>query len=51
MGTKMDPTYASLTLGYLEEMLYQRISEKRGEKYHEFIKMNWKRYLDDWFII
>ena len=47
----MAPTYATLALGYLEEMLYHRISEKRGEKYHEFIKMNWKRYLHDCFII
>ena len=47
----MAPTYATLALGYLEEMLYHRISEKLGEEYHEFIKMNWKRYLDDCFII
>ena len=51
MGTKMAPTYATLTLGYLEDMLYHRISEKLGEDYHEFIKMNWKRCLDDCFII
>ena len=51
MGTKMAPTYATLTLGYLEEKLYNRISEILGEEYHEFIKMNCKRYLDDCFII
>ena len=51
MGTKMAPTYATLTLGYLEEILYDRISEKLREEYHEFIMMNWKRYLDDCFII
>ena len=27
------------------------ISEKLGEEYHEFIQMNWKRYLDDCLII
>ena len=51
MGTKMAPTYATLTLGYLKEKLYNRISEILGEEYHEFIKMNWKRYLDDCCII
>ena len=47
----MTPTYATVTHGYLEEMLYHRISEKLGEEYREFIKKNWKRYLDDCFII
>ena len=47
MGTKMATTYATLTLGYFEEM-YHRICEKLGEEYHESIKMNWKRYLGDW---
>ena len=45
----MAPTYATLALGYLEEMLYHRISEKLGEEYLEFNKM--ERYLDDCFII
>ena len=51
MGTKMAPTYATLTFGYFEGMLYHRIGEKLGEEYHELIKMNWKRYQDDCFII
>ena len=51
MGTKMASTYATLTLVYLAEMLYHRISEKLREEYYELIKMNWKRYLDDCFII
>ena len=42
MGTKIAQTYATLTRGYQEEMLYIRICEKLGEEYHEFIKMNWK---------
>jgi len=50
MGTKMAPTYATLTLAYLEEHLYDKIEQEYGNN----IKMNfiksWKRYLDDCFI-
>ena len=31
MGTKMASTYATLTLAYLEENLYEIIGEKYGE--------------------
>ena len=51
MGTKIAPNYATPTLDYLMEMLYHRISEKLGEEYNEFIKMNKKRYLGDCNII
>ena len=44
MGTKTAPTYATLNLGYLEEILYEII----GKKYNNNIKRDfirsWKRY-------
>ena len=30
MGTKMAPTYATLTLAYLEENLYEKLGKKYG---------------------
>ena len=51
MGTKMAPTYATLTLGYLEELMYQQINENFSEEFSENIKRHWKRYLNDCFII
>ena len=50
MGTKFAPVYATLAIGYLEEMLYKKINAKYGNQFtNEFIK-NWKRFLDDCFI-
>ena len=43
MGTKSAPTHATLGLAYLEEKLYTRLAE--------YVKGNWKRFLDDCFII
>ncbi|XP_062571387.1 uncharacterized protein LOC134233429, partial [Saccostrea cucullata] len=51
MGTKMAPTYATLTLGYLEEKMYERTTRYFDQQITENIKNNWKRYLDDCFII
>ena len=51
MGTKMAPTYATLTLGFLENSLYQKITESFDEEFCTYLKQNWKRYLDDCFII
>ncbi|XP_062609924.1 uncharacterized protein LOC134271725 [Saccostrea cucullata] len=51
MGTKMAPTYATLTLGYLEEALYEKANEQFDAEFCEYLKRNWKRYLDDCFII
>ena len=51
MGAKMAPTYATLTLAYLEEKLYEEIGTKYGDHIKaEFIE-SWKRYLDDCFIL
>lgn len=51
MGTKVAPTYATLTLGYLEETLYQKLSQLWGEEDAELLKSKWKRFLDDCFIV
>ena len=44
MGTRMEPTYVSLTITYLEEYLYKLTEEKH--KKTDFIGW-WKRYLDN----
>ncbi len=51
MGTKMAPTYANLTLAYLEEILYVKLVELKDQTYATYIKNNLLRYLDDCFII
>ena len=51
MGTKMAPTYATLILGYLEIRLYEIVEEKYGQEFRIYIENNWKRFLDDCFIL
>lgn len=51
MGTKVAPTYATLTLGYLEEKLHEQILSLWGEEEARSIKSSWKRFLDDCFIL
>lgn len=51
MGTKMAPTYATLTLAYLEETLYDRIEEIFDTNTKDTFIKSWKRYLDDCFIL
>ena len=51
MGTKVAPTYATLTIGYLEQELYKQISDEFGENYGKEFKEKWKRFLDDCFIL
>ena len=50
MGTKFAPTYATLVLGYLEEILYTKIEYKYDKQYADFLEQLWKRFLDDCFI-
>ena len=50
MGTKFAPTYATLILGYLEEILYTKIEYKYDKQYADFLKQFLKRFLDDCFI-
>jgi len=40
MGTKMAPNYANLVLAYLEECLYEKLQNKYGTVYGNFIENN-----------
>lgn len=50
MGTKFAPVYATLTIGYLEEKLYENIAEKYDTEFCNYFRVYWKRFLDDCFI-
>lgn len=50
MGTKFAPTYAALVLAYLDEKLYKRL-EENDKQISEYVKEQWKRFLDDCFIL
>lgn len=50
MGTKVAPTYATLVMGYFEELLYSEISRSFDHAFTDYIKKNWKRFLDDCFV-
>ena len=51
MGTKMAPTYATLVLGYLEEILYSKVEKHFGREFNQEFQTKWKRFLDDCFIL
>ncbi|XP_061193752.1 uncharacterized protein LOC133201982 [Saccostrea echinata] len=51
MGTKVAPTYGTLTLGYLEQKLHHQLATLWGEEDAESIISKWKRFLDDCFIL
>ena len=51
MGTKAAPSYATLTLAFLEEKLYNTMENKYGQATLQEFKQSWKRYLDDCFVI
>ena len=51
MGTKFASTYATLVLAYLEEKLYVQTEIKYGKDFARYIKDNWKRFLNDCFIL
>ena len=51
MGTKCAPTYATLELGYLKEILYQKVEQIFDLDFKLYFEQNWKRFLDDCFII
>ena len=46
----MAPTYATLTLAYLEENLYEIIGKKNDNDIKEDFTKSWKRYLGDCFL-
>lgn len=51
MGTKFAPIYATLVLGYLEEKLYVQIEKDFDSEFRQYIEQNFKRFLDDCFIL
>ena len=50
MGTKFASIYATLTIGYLEVKLYEKVTEVFGDEFENYFVTNWKRFLDDCFI-
>ena len=51
MGTKVAPNNVTVVLGFLEEKLFVTLEETIGQHFGNYIRMSWKRYLDDCFII
>jgi hypothetical protein len=51
MGTKAAPTYATLTLGYLECTLYEKIRNNYPEDVYKYFKSHYFRFLDDVLIL
>ena len=46
----MAPTYATLSLAYLEENLYKIIGKKYGNNVKTDFIRSWKKYLNDFFL-
>ena len=51
MGTEVAPAYATLTLSYLEQKLYQRVRSDFTENVYCNFRKYYLRYLDDVLII
>lgn len=51
MGTKCAPVYATLVLAYLEETLYTKVEDTFGMEFRSYFEENWKRFLDDCFLL
>ena len=51
MRTKIAPIYATLVLGYLEETLYRKVEDVFDLNFKTYIEENFKRFLDDCFIL
>lgn len=51
MGTNFAPTYAILTIGYLEMQFYKKCEEHFSENVAKYIVSNFKRYIDDCILI
>ena len=50
-GTTVAPTYANLTMAYLEIKLYNLVKEKYGDLVYQHVIKHWKRFLDDGFLV
>lgn len=51
MGAKISPTYAMLTIAYLELKFYDLCSTHFGTNIGEYIKSNFFRFIDDCFLV
>ena len=51
MGTKVAPMFSILVLGYLEEKLYANLEKEFDCQFKQYIIDNFKRFLDDCFIL
>ena len=51
MGTKVAPTYANLVMAYLEKILYEKVGQIFGQEFKTYVYEQWKRFLDDCFIL
>ena len=51
MGTEVAPTYVTLVLVYLGNNLYETIEDSYRTTARNKCTKNWKRYLDDCFIM
>ena len=51
MGSKFAPIFATLLLAYLEEKMYTKSDEEFGSDFRQYLEANYKRFLDDCFLI
>ena len=51
MGSKFAPIYATLVLAYLEEKMYEESEKDFDSDFRKYIETNFKRFLDDCFLI
>jgi hypothetical protein len=51
MGSIISPTYAILTMGYIEKLAYTECTKQFGLTFSNFIFDNYVRYIDDIFIL
>ena len=51
MGTKFAPIFSTLVLRYLEEKLYANLKKEFDCHFKQYIIDNFKRFLDDCFIL
>ena len=49
MGSHKSPPYSSISIGYLEKELYEKVKNTEGEAYSNYLKNMLKRFLDDMF--
>ena len=50
-GTTVAPTYANLVMAFLEIKLYNLVKDKYGDSVCQYVVRNWKRFIDDGFIM